>query len=172
MARQTKDVVITADGRDNGKLFLITELPAVQAERLGMRALMAIGKSGVDFGSRGDELQSGLSGIAALASTGLRALAGVNFDELEPLLDEMMTCVEMVPDAADRSKRLAWPLFGTQIEEARTMLQLRDEVVTLHLGFSPLAILSSWGESAKQAMSNTSNIPTSPPSSESSSAPA
>lgn len=170
MPRNTKELTIEADGRDKGKLFIITELPAVQAERLGRRALMAIGKSGVTFDV--DELQSGLQGIAALASTGLRALAGVDFDQFEPLMDEMLTCVEMVPDPAVPTRRLGFPLFLDQIEEPRTILTLRDEVVNLHLGFSPLAILSNWGELAREAVSTTQDIPTFPPSSESSSAPA
>lgn len=160
MARIEKEY-LADKGRDTGKLFLLKEFPAMQAEKLGRRALMAIGKSGVTF--EPDELQSGLQGIAALASTGLRALAGVDAAELDPLMDEMLTCVEFVPSAADRSVRLGYPLFMDQIEEVATIVALRDEVVNLHMGFSPLAILSNWGALARQALSNTSDIPTSPP---------
>lgn len=167
---ETKDVVITEDGRDKGKLFVITELPARQAERLGRRVLMAIGKSSVSF--EPDEMQSGLEGIAALASTGLRALAGVDPDQLEPLLDEMLGQVVFVPNPADRTVTVGFPLFFDQIEEVKTILVLRDEVVNLQLGFSPLAILSRWGELAKLAISNSLDTQTSAPSSELSSAPA
>ena len=46
MARKTKRVTITAEGRDKGKTFLITELPADQAERWAIRALLALIQSG------------------------------------------------------------------------------------------------------------------------------
>lgn len=128
MARKTKVVRIEAAGRDQGKSFLITELPASQAERWATRALMAMAKTGVDI-PEGIEN----AGMAGLASIGLRALASIPYEDAEPLLATMFECVKFVSPTHPEVSRY---LIEDDIEEVGTRLQLRREVLELHTGFS------------------------------------
>lgn len=133
MGRRTKDVTITAEGRDKGKVFLLTEMPAAKAEKWAMRALLAAAQNGA-------EVQTAISGMAGVAVAGIQAvLGGVAFDQIEPLLDEMMTCVQALPgaDSHDPARAaLSRPLIDDDTEEIATRIQLRAEVFTLHVGFS------------------------------------
>ena len=62
MARNTKSLTISAEGRDKGKTFLLTEMSAVRAEKWAARAVLALLKSGVELPE--DAAQAGLAGIA------------------------------------------------------------------------------------------------------------
>jgi hypothetical protein len=128
MARKTEMVVIDAEGRDKGKTFIIREMPATQAEKWAMRAFLALAKSGVDVPE--DVAASGLAGIAAL---GLRALSGLTFADAEPLMDEMFSCIQIMPDPT--RPNVTRHLIEDDIEEVATRLRLRKEVLALHTGF-------------------------------------
>ena len=125
MPRNTLDWTATAR-RDAGKKFRITEMPSWQAEKWALRAFMALARSGVDVPEDVQEL-----GLAGLAQLGLKALAGASFEEAEPLLDEMMTCVKFVSSAGHERD-----LLPDEIEEVATRLQLRGEIFKLHTDFS------------------------------------
>lgn len=126
--RKVENLPITAPGRDQGKLFQITEMPALQAEKWAWRAFLAMARSGVEID---DEVASqGMIGIAAL---GLRALTRVNAEDLIPLLDEMMTCVRVVPDP--QRPEVVRGLVPDDVEEITTLIQIRTEVFKLHAGF-------------------------------------
>lgn len=86
MARQVINYTVEQDGRDKGKCFVITEMPALQAERWAMRALLALMRSDPEL-PEGTEL----SGMAGLASAGLKALASIRWEDAEPLMDEMLS---------------------------------------------------------------------------------
>ena len=135
--RRTKSVVIASDGRDKGKTFIITEMPAEQAETWAARALFAVSKSGLDVPL--DMLAGGFAGIAAL---GAQALLSASFADAKPLLDEMMDCVAFMPDISKPNTLVSGAMLNSQIEEVRTRLTLRSEVLDLHLGFSVAAKLS------------------------------
>ena len=107
--RKTKTVTVHIKGRDEGKQFLLTEMPASRIEKWAARALLAVAHSGVEV----PEEVTG-AGMAALAVVGLRALSGVSFAEAEPLLDEMMGCVQIIPDPAHPAivRRLSPDEFG------------------------------------------------------------
>jgi len=47
MAIKTKEVVIT-EGRDEGKTFVVSQMPLLQGDRWANRAALAILRSGVD----------------------------------------------------------------------------------------------------------------------------
>ena len=128
MARKELDLTITDAGRDRGKVFHIRELPASQAERWALRAFQALARAGVDVG------QVGAMGIQGLAIAGVNALALLPTHDLEPLLDEMMTCVTIKPDP--RNAGLTRLLIEDDIEEVATRLRIRMEVVKLHVDFS------------------------------------
>lgn len=129
MARKESSVVAPADfKRDAGKRYHITEMPAAQAEEWGMRALLALAKSGVDLPE--DFMQMGLAGMAVV---GVQALSGLQFNDAKPLLDEMLACVQAQPDA--RHPEVRRPLVEDDIEEVRTRLWLRQQVLALHVDF-------------------------------------
>ncbi|SKC78293.1 hypothetical protein SAMN05445504_2371 [Burkholderia sp. CF099] len=127
MARKTAFFSASA-GRDKGKVFLVTELPASRAEEWATRALFIMVNCGVDIP---DELLS--SGLAGLAAVGLKALTRVPFDLAKPLFDEMMTCVEALPDP--RNRDVVRPLIEDDIEEVATRVQLRKTILDLHMDF-------------------------------------
>lgn len=129
MARKVATIVIDSEGRDCGKVFQLREMPAMQAERWAMRALLALAKSGVEIPE--NIANAGLAGVAAL---GLKAFGGLDFADAEPLLIEMMSCVQIIPDPA--KPQVVRFLVDDDIEEVATLLKLRAEVFSLHTGFS------------------------------------
>jgi hypothetical protein len=128
MARKQLDIVISAEGRDKGKMFQITEMPASKAEKWAIRTMLALGKSGVDIP---DDLAA--QGMAGIASLGIRALTSLNYDDAEPLLAEMFDCVKCVPDPTRPEVTRA--LVEDDIEEVATRLSLRKDILSLHIDF-------------------------------------
>lgn len=171
MARKTATVTIDADTRDKGKTFFLTEMPATDGEAWATRALFAIGRSGIDVP---EEILS--AGMAGVAMVGVSNLLRASFDEARPLLDEMMGCVQIVPDPRNPMIRRGLVEAGpdgegADIEEISTRLRLRSEVVALHVGFSIHEKLSELGAMAKTFRPESSNIPIAPAPSEPSSPP-
>lgn len=138
---KTRRVIVTQEGRDKGKTFVITEKPADQAERWFLRALFALLQSRSDISA--DSLQAGAAGIARI---GLAALAGIPWETAEPLLAELMECVRFQPPRAEIAPM---PLTGAEIQEVTTYIALRMAVLELHVGFS-LAENSLISESSPQ----------------------
>lgn len=133
MPRYTKTVVIDSKGRDKDKAFFITEQPSAQAEEWAFRVFMAMAKGGAQLP---DNVQE--QGFAGLMLMGLRSLlAGISFDDAKPLLDEMMSCVQVIPNPAQ--PQIMRPLIAEDIEEVTTRLRLRKEVFDLHTNFSETA---------------------------------
>lgn len=131
-----KTLTITGTvGRDAGKTYLLTEMSASRAEKLAARALLALTRAGVDIPD--DLLELGFSALVAL---GLRQFGKLAYEDAEPLLDEMLGCVQFVPDVG--KMMVTRPLIEDDIEELATRLFLRSEVVALHVGFSIAAELS------------------------------
>jgi hypothetical protein len=130
--RKTATITIAAEGRDKGKVFQLKEMPASQAERWAMKVFLALAKSGVDIPE--DVMQSGMAGIAAI---GFKALAGMNYYDVEPLMDEMFQCVQAMPDPGKPA--VLRNLIEDDIEEVKTRLVLRKEILLLHVNFSPAA---------------------------------
>ena len=154
MARYEADVTITDEGRDKGNVYHIVEMSAWNAERWAMRVLMAVAKSGKDIGELDSITGSGMAGIAML---GAKALFAMDFDEAEPLLAEMMTCVSINP-----SPTVNRPLMEDDIQEVQTLFRLRKEVLDLHLRFLKAGAPSkstSETSATPQASSNTQTSP-------------
>lgn len=125
MARRTETFTAT-DGRDKGKVFLITEMSAYAAERWAIRAVFAMGKAGV-------EIPETSGGMASIAGNILGAVLHMQFEDAEPLLNEMLGCVQVVPDA--KNPTLTRALFENDIEEVPTLIKLRRHVFELHTLF-------------------------------------
>lgn len=130
-------VTIVEPGRDKGKVFKITEAPAVQADKWGIRAMLALNRNGAQIP---DEIMKlGLIGILVV---GVHKLRGVLWQDLEPLLDEMMSCIQMVPTPSQRNVVRALFADAEDIEEVSTLSTLRMEVFKLHTGFTEPAVPS------------------------------
>lgn len=136
MARKEKTVVIEAEGRDKGKHFVLTEMSAVKGEAWAMRALLAIARGGVDLPEGVQQM-----GLAGIAVVGVQQLGKINYAEAEPLLAEMLGCVQAIPDPARPMIRRA--LVEDDTEEIPTLLHLRKEILGLHLDFFTNAALST-----------------------------
>lgn len=128
MARKQKTVAITAEGRDKGKMFQLTEMPVYKAEKWAARAILAIASVSSDSPDPTD-------GVGGLANINFNDLSKVNFDQAEPLLDDMMVCVKVHPNPNDLNVvRLLMP-EADDIEELATMLTLRKEILALQFDF-------------------------------------
>jgi len=124
MARKESSLVADI-GRDKGKQFLITEMSASQAENWAIKAILAVGNAGIEIP---ENLAS--QGMAGLMAVGYMNLLKIPFEAAKPLLDEMMSCVQIIPSA--NVKR---PLIEDDIEEVQTRLKLRKVIWDLHMDF-------------------------------------
>lgn len=151
--RRLQTVTISLPGRDNGKSFLITEMSAFAAEKWAMRALILLVNSGLELGD--DEVAAGMAGVAAVIERGGFVFKGrgLAFYELEPLLEEMLGCVQIVEPKITRS------LTEDDVEEVATLLFLRSEVLKLHTGFSLAERLSAF--QGRRQSTGSGNAPTS-----------
>lgn len=122
-------VTIDAPGRDLGKVFKLTEWSAIQADRWANRAALAIIKAG---GLIPDEILK--MGILGIFMVGVHRLHGIAWSDMEPLLEEMLGCVKIVPTPSNPNVVRA--LFPDDIEEVSTLTTLRKEVFQLHVNFT------------------------------------
>lgn len=167
--RRTATVSITREGRDQGGVFTITEMPSIQATEWLIRAMQLLIRSGADVPP--NIMQQGIGGFITMGlGTILTGLGKAPWHEVKPLLDELLGCVDtyQAPGAVVPINR--WDVIKTQINEPTTVLQLHEEVVSLHLGFSLAARLSTYRTLAMSYINgigpNTeTSIPLSPPSS-------
>ena len=100
-------------------------MPVLRAEKWAARVLIAIG--------RADKASSGIAGLLANGIEGLlSSLTRIAWEDAEPLLDEMLTCVQAQP-----SLGIYRPLNmdASDIEEIGTLLKLRQEILGLHFRF-------------------------------------
>lgn len=134
--RRTKIITIAKEGRDKGKVFEITEMPAAQGERWAMRALLALSRGGASMPN--EEIFGGMQSLAVI---GLRALMQIDYADAEPLLEEMFSCLQVIPDP--KKPHVKRELVDDDIEEISTRVYLRAEIFSLHTGFSVPAALSS-----------------------------
>ncbi|PND34530.1 hypothetical protein C1I89_10110 [Achromobacter pulmonis] len=141
MARKQVTVTISAEGRDKGKVFVLTELPAYEAEDWAGRALFALMNAGVEIPD--NIAEAGLAGVAAM---GMKAIAKLPFDSAKPLLDSMMKCIQIQP-----SPSVVRALVSDDIEEVATLLTLRKQILGLHMDFSMAAAQSTSGSKPGKA---------------------
>lgn len=169
--RRREIVKAPADyGRDAGKHFEITEWDAARAESWAIRALLAFSRGGSDFPI--EVVGRGMEGVFYVGiQTFLRGQ--VRAEEVIPILNELLECVQMIRDPKARDKDTGRPVVtpivsDDDIGEVRTRLWLRSEVIRVHTDFSVAEILSRLISAAKIGASL--NTETSLPRSDSSSA--
>ncbi|MDG7050806.1 MAG: hypothetical protein JRZ94_06355 [Nitrososphaerota archaeon] len=135
-----KELIYKAtNGRDAGKEFLITEMSARKAHSWATRALFAVMNAGLEVPE--EYADAGFAGLAAVVSSGDKELLGmfiktlgkVNVELAEPLLNELLDCVQMLPDAGNHN--IKRKLIDEDIEEVSTIFTLQKEALVLHMSF-------------------------------------
>lgn len=141
MARKQITLTIGAEGRDKGKVLILTELSAYDAEEWAGRALFSLMNAGVEIPD--NIAEAGLAGVAAM---GMKAIAKLPFESAKPLLEKMMDCVQIQP-----SPNVTRELMSGDIEEVATLFTLRKKVLGLHLDFFTAAVPSTSGSKSTTA---------------------
>lgn len=136
MARKVIQYRVQDAGRDQGKVFILREMPASQAEKWAIRAFLAAAASGIDLPAGAAQ-----AGFAGIAQAGLALLGKIPYDAAEPLLDEMLGCVSILPNPGNPNVQRG--LIEDDIEEISTRLKLRTAVFKLHADFSTAAAPST-----------------------------
>lgn len=126
--RKTLKYTVTNEGRDKGKVFLITEMSAADAEDWAIQAFLAMAASGVQIPDNFKE-----AGFAAVISSAFEAIGKLQYERAKPLLDRMMECVQIIPDPS--KPNVVRSLIDDDIEEVSTRLMLRKETFQLHASF-------------------------------------
>lgn len=122
MARNIVPYIVEKKNRDEGKSFVITEMSAVQGHKWATKALFAILNSGIEMS---DEVAG--MGLAGLFLMGTDAISKIPHSVAEPLLDELMLCVQI------KMEKVTRPLVPEDIEEITTIFELQREVLSLHI---------------------------------------
>lgn len=155
MPRKQETVRIDTPGRDEGKVFMLTEMGAAQAESWASRAFFALANSGASI----PEQWMG-AGMAAVATIGITGLQGLPYALAEPLLAELMACCQFQPDPQRPGVLL--PDLDKHIEEVRTRLYLKARAFVLHTGFTWADVLSRLEEQRASATRNQTDSPSTP----------
>lgn len=139
MARRKRFVKIEkpaeGENRDAGKTFVVTEVDAVQAEEWGVRALMALGTSGIQIPQEMLAL-----GVLAIPLVGYQVFMGAKEEAVLPLWREMLpACVQI-----QHSETNFEPFNRTHVEEVSTLLELRKAILELHTGFTMAELASKF----------------------------
>lgn len=116
--------------RDNGKIFVLTEMDAYTGQRWATRALQALGSGGIHIDA--DSLKGGFAALAGIAFIGLLR---ANTDVIQGLLDEMLMCAKY-EHAHGQPLQEIKPGPKCCVEEIKTFYTLQRKLFELHTGFS------------------------------------
>lgn len=120
MGRKVEHFTIEAEGRDKGKVFVLTEMPATLGKPWLMKVTMLLGIQGVD--------------VKGLGKSGGAAAIAMVMDD--PLLSGWRDCVKYLHAADQLPQKVFWDLPTCQIEEIETVTYLQAKVLELHMGFT------------------------------------
>ena len=135
MAREQRTITIDSANRDAGKVFRITEMPASKMERWSARAIVALFAGNVPADTAA---VANVSNTAAIATILGKALSGLDWQVIEPLYEELLGCVEAIPnpdDHPDAGVKLTPSNVDNFVNEVPTLVRLRMEVLELNLVF-------------------------------------
>lgn len=124
MSLKSKTITIEG-GRDNGKKFKITEMPAAKIDNWSMRVLLALAGAGIEV----SEANEGMMGLAKVAFS---ALGKIPPETALPLLDELLNCVEFIPEGGEPRPL---DLNLGDVEDFKNLWMFRKEVFNLHIDF-------------------------------------
>lgn len=143
-----EQVVVIEKGRDAGKKFLITEMPAYKFDNLAMRMLAAVASSGVSLTnfiseSTGIAIDNigdlaalkeidPLDGAIGLLNASFNVFGMIPTSVSMPILDELLSCVQFIPDGG-RARPINHDLGD--VEDFRTLWKLRFDAYMIHVSF-------------------------------------
>ena len=132
--RETRTITIDREGRDKGKTFFLTEMPASRLEKWSARVIVAAFSGEVPAAVLE---ASRVSNAGALVTALNHVLAGLDWKIVEPLYDELLDCVSFVPrpDKPEAKIQLRPDNVDNFIEEVSTLYRLRLEVLELNFAF-------------------------------------
>lgn len=141
-----KEKIITIDDRGRQLTFKIREMSASQLESWTFRAVLQLAKGGTLGGAGALELQKAKQAAEEmdtggaiqaaggfLLTHGLAALAGIDYDKVKPLLDDLLGCCSRIDAGVEQ--RLTPEIVDGIIEDMRTLLRLRKEALALNFSF-------------------------------------
>lgn len=114
------------------RIYKITEMSAEASEKWALRMFIALKGAGSDIPETAARL--GMVGVA-LASLNAFLRADIKPEVIEPLLDQMMSCVQIIRDPK-HPEVVTDIVSQDDIEEPQTRLWLRSEVIRVHTNFS------------------------------------
>ena len=152
--RREATFVVAREGRDNGGVFQLREMAAIPASNWFLRAMQLLARAGMEVPPH--IMQAGVQGFMVMGlGSVITGLGKAPWHEVKPLLDELLGCVVSYQAPGAQMPITMWSAIEQQIQEPGTVLQLYEEVVSLHLGFSLLARLSEYRELARKMLSET-----------------
>ncbi|EKN3779541.1 TPA: hypothetical protein ACPZPV_002273 [Yersinia enterocolitica] len=134
MARKEIVYIVDAEGRDNGKEFIITEMSAWDADSLAQDIFRAMGDSNYT-GIPADVIAMGCAG---LATVGLSVISASSPEVAHNLRDRLISTVEIViTHDGNRSRRQV--KGSIDFEEVSTIRKLLDKVFQTNFDFLTIA---------------------------------
>ncbi|MCX7132269.1 hypothetical protein [Aeromonas sp.] len=143
MARKQITHIVEAEGRDQGKEFIITEMPAWDADTLAQDIWRAMGNS--KFTNIPQDVIA--MGSAGLATLGLSVLSASTPEVASTMRDKLLDTVDVVitSDAGQQVRKVK----SIDFEEVQTIRQLMDKVFEVNFGFLVIAAESDSPSSSK-----------------------
>ena len=139
-----KEITVTLNDRGNELTFRIREMPATKVERWIIKLAGALSATGVFSADVADGVDAQKAIADFLLKGGLSKLGAVtkDYDEvIQPLIDELYTCVEQ--KVGNAYFALTPDVIDAKIEDVRTLFNLQKEIVKLHLDFFVLCAASN-----------------------------
>ena len=153
--RHTREVVISEVGRDEGKIFILTEMPAEEGELWASRALELLDQAFSLVRARDPSIVASAVAEAAAADKNEadsdapvnKGMAGLAIKSRpftlptaralqDPSLDNLWDYIKFQPkDRSAPPQTIFRDPEACQIQEWRTRLKLRMEFLDLHTGF-------------------------------------
>lgn len=141
MGRRTETITIEDEGRDKGKVFVITEMSAMAGERWAGRITELVLASGVEVPEdiSKESITEDAAGLAQLVAIGVPLLKAMHDPEIDKATWE---CVKYQHNPQHPPQALMQD-DACQIEEISTVTHLRMAVFSMHTGFFSLEKLST-----------------------------
>lgn len=134
MSRKEISYIVTEEGRDKGKEFIITEMSAWDADELAQDIFRAMGDSNYT-GIPADVIAMGCAG---LATVGLSVLSASAPDVSRTLRERLMSTVQVV--ITHEGKTQMRKVNGSiDFEEVQTIRQVMDQVFKVNFDFLTIA---------------------------------
>jgi hypothetical protein len=129
-----KEKTITLNDRGRELIFKIREMPATRLESWIVRAGLVLASTGIlDSKSITDAGEAIQAAGKIITEGGLAALGNVDYDKVQPLLDELLGCCEHMVDGIGH--KVTPDTVDGIIEDVKTLFALRKEVITLNFDF-------------------------------------